>query len=289
VKYDPVKDRLQALVGRNRLARRLLFSILDRVFLRSRYVRREIERLKLAGFAPEQILDAGSGFGQYSFRLSQVFTQARITGLDIKEDLIQSCNDFWQSRGGDEGARVHFEVGNLLEMAYESQFDLALSVDVMEHIEEDERVFRNIGRALQPGGLFIMTTPYNDPSSQSGSSDQPFVDEHVRAGYSRPELTQKLAQAGMIIEKFVITYGPYGNVAWTLLQKWPMRWLSRAKWTAPMVALYLFPASALAWIFMQLDMAACNRSGGGILAVAKKQGTGNSKQETENRRGRLFQ
>jgi len=268
VKYDPVKDRLQALVGKNRLARRLFFSILDRVFLRSRYVRREIEWLKREGFHPEQILDAGSGFGQYSFRLAKVFAQARVTGLDIKEDLIQSCNDFWSNR---EGARFHFEVGNLLKMDYESQFDLALSVDVMEHIEEDERVFRNIGRALRPGGLFIMTTPYYDPSNPSGPSDQPFVDEHVRAGYSRPELIQKLAQANMTVEKFVITYGPYGNVAWTLLQKWPMGWLSRAKWAAPLVALYLIPAYGLAWIFMQLDMAVSNRSGGGILAVARKQ------------------
>ncbi len=270
MEYDPVKDRLQALVGRNRLARRLFFSILDRVFLRSRYVRREFERLKREGFHPEQILDAGSGFGQYTFRLSRVFPQAKITGLDLKEDLVQSSNKFWRSRGQSESARVHFEVGNLLEMAYDSQFDLALSVDVMEHIEEDERVFRNIGRSLKPGGLFIMTTPYYEPSSPSGSSDQPFVDEHVRAGYSRPELTRKLTQAGMAVEKFVITYGPYGNIAWTLLQKWPMNWLSRAKWAAPLVALYLIPAYALSWLFMQLDMAAKNQRGGGILAVARK-------------------
>jgi 2-polyprenyl-3-methyl-5-hydroxy-6-metoxy-1,4-benzoquinol methylase len=278
VEYDPVKDRLQALVGKNRLARRVFFSILDRVFLRSRYVRREIERLKRGGFEPQQILDAGSGFGQYSFRLSRVFPQARITGLDLKEVLVQSSNEFWRGIGGSDGDRIHFEVGNLLELTYDSQFDLALSVDVMEHIEEDELVFRNIGRSLKPGGLFIMTTPYYDISVGSSKSNQPYVDEHVRPGYSRSELTRKLAQGDMIIEKFVITYGFYGNVAWTLLQKWPMSWLSRARWLVPLVALYFIPAYALAWIFMRLDMAAKNQRGGGILAVARKQGTGDSKQ-----------
>lgn len=271
MEYDPVKDRLQALVGRNRLARRLFFSILDRIFLRSRYVRREIERLKREGFRPEHILDAGSGFGQYTFRLSRTFPQARITGLDLKEDLVRSGNEFWRGIGGGDGDRIHFEVGNLLELPYESQFDLALSVDVMEHIAEDELVFRNIGRSLRRGGLFIMTTPYYDVSTGSIKSDQPYVDEHVRPGYSRSELTQKLAQGGMIIEKFVITYGPYGHIAWTLLQKWPMSWLGRSKWLMPLVALYLIPAYALSWLFMQLDMAAENQRGGGILAVARKQ------------------
>jgi SAM-dependent methyltransferase len=281
VEYDPVKDRLQALVGRNRLARRLFFSILDRIFLRSRYVRREIERLKREAFHPEQILDAGSGFGQYTFRLSRVFPQAKIMGLDVRPDLVQSSNEFWRGVGGGDGDRIRFEVGNLLELPYESRFDLVLSVDVMEHIEADELVFRNMGRSLKPGGLFIMTTPYYDVSDGNSKSDQPYVDEHVRPGYSRSELTQKLAQGGMIIEKFVITYGAYGNVAWTLLQKWPMRWLSQSKWLIPLVALYLIPAYALSWLFMRLDMAAKNQRGGGILAVARKQGTENRERGAE--------
>jgi hypothetical protein len=122
-----------------------------------------------------------------------------------------------------------------------------------------------------------MTTPYYDVRGWSRRSGQPFVDEHVRPGYSRSELEAKLAQAQMVTDKFIITYGLFGRVAWTLLQKWPMSWLSKAKWLVPLVAIYLLPVYPLAWLFMRLDMTVQNRMGGGILAVAVKTGDGERK------------
>jgi 2-polyprenyl-3-methyl-5-hydroxy-6-metoxy-1,4-benzoquinol methylase len=266
MEYDPVKDKMQAALGRGVLARKLFFAALDRLFLRSRYVTREFSRLRKRGFQPVEILDAGSGFGQYSFRLARTFPQAMITGLDVKQDLVDSGNHY-APRAGFQN--VLFMVGDLLQLGMNERFDLALSVDVLEHIVEDRLVMANIAQALKPGGLFILTTPYF--SGQGGiSANQPFVGEHVRPGYSREEMREKLAGAGLELVQFTITYGPWGNVAWRLLQKGPMSWLSRRIWLAPLVALYFLFAYPVAWVCMQLDMLAENRDGGGILAVAKK-------------------
>lgn len=278
MEYDPVKDKLQTILGRSPVARRLFFGALDRLFLRSRYVRREISRLKASGFNPEQVLDAGSGFGQYSFRLARTFPGAKIIGLDVKADLVDSCNDFAKQAGLSPPDRIHFVVGDLLNLTYILQFDLVLAVDVMEHIEDDVRVFVNFGQALKPGGIFIMTTPYFDGENASLRADAPFVDEHVRPGYSKSELEQKLAQAGMTLERFTITYGPWGEAAWRLLQQWPMRWLAGRIWLLPLAALYLGIAYPAARVFMQLDMAAENPRGGGLLAVARKSWKSSSEQ-----------
>lgn len=268
MEYDPVKDRLQKFLGASVSARKLFFAALNRLFLRARYVRRELERLKTSSFSPVNILDGGSGFGQYSFRLAKTFPEARILGLDLKKELVESGNQFARQAGYD---RVSFAVGDLLTMTYEDQFDLVLSVDVMEHIEDDRTVFDNISRALKSGGLFVMTTPYFDGSSEHiPVADQPFVDEHVRPGYSRSELAEKLNQANIELRQFIITYGKWGNLAWLLLQKWPLSWLSGRSWLLPLVALYYCLAYPLAWFFMQMDLRTDNKSGGGILAVAAK-------------------
>jgi 2-polyprenyl-3-methyl-5-hydroxy-6-metoxy-1,4-benzoquinol methylase len=268
MEYDPVKDKMQAVLGSGVLARKLFFAALDRLFLRSRYVARALSRLHRQGFMPAEVLDAGSGFGQYSFRLAQVFPAAKITGLDVKQDLVDSGNQYAARAGV---GNVSFVVGDLLNLGYESRFDLALSVDVLEHIVEDRRVMTNLAKALKPGGLFILTTPYYaGPTAGETASTQPFVGEHVRPGYSQTEMREKLNGSGLQLTQFTITYGPWGNVAWRLLQKGPMSWLSGRIWLAPLVGIYFLLAYPIAWIFMRMDMQVKNSKGGGILAVAKK-------------------
>lgn len=264
MEYDAVKNRLERLLGDSVPARKLFFGAMDRLFLRARYIRREINRLKKVGFKPASVLDAGSGFGQYSYRLARTFPGAQITGLDLKSDLVESGNRFAKMMRLDN---ISFEAGNLLTMDDEDRFDLAISVDVLEHIEDDRGVIGNIGRALKQNGLFIFTTPYydgNDPDSAV------FVDEHVRPGYSREEAEEKLSGAGFRLETFTITYGPWGGAAWRLLQKLPMTWLSGRLWLLPLVFIYYLFAYPVSWLFMHFDMRIKNTRGGGILAIAVK-------------------
>ena len=41
----------------------------------------------------------------------------------------------------------------------ESSFDAAFILDVLEHIDEDETVLREIRRVLRPGGSLLITVP----------------------------------------------------------------------------------------------------------------------------------
>lgn len=42
------------------------------------------------------------------------------------------------------------------------QFDIVVSVEVLEHVEEDGQFVREVARVLKPGGFFLMTTPNGD-------------------------------------------------------------------------------------------------------------------------------
>ncbi len=77
---------------------------------------------------------------------------------------------------------------------FESEFDLIGGFDVLEHIEEDNAVLREMHRALQPGGGLILTVPQH-PFLWSVIDDYSF---HKRR-YTRSELIGKVRAAGFEI------------------------------------------------------------------------------------------
>lgn len=74
---------------------------------------------------------------------------------------------------------------------YTAEFDVIGAFDVIEHIEQDSQVLREIHRALKPGGGAMFTVPQH-PWLWSGQDERAC---HVRR-YRRHELADKLAQAG---------------------------------------------------------------------------------------------
>lgn len=74
---------------------------------------------------------------------------------------------------------------------YANEFDLIGAFDVIEHIDEDESVLREIHRALKPGAGAMFTVPQH-PWLWSAQDERAC---HKRR-YRRHELTDKLQQAG---------------------------------------------------------------------------------------------
>lgn len=54
-------------------------------------------------------------------------------------------------------------LGDMTNSGLESEsFDLVISVEVLEHVEDDKKFVSEVSRVLKPGGHFIMTTPNGD-------------------------------------------------------------------------------------------------------------------------------
>lgn len=70
--------------------------------------------------------------------------------------------------------------------------DLAIAVEVLEHVEQDARFVENVRRVLKPGGVFVMTTPNGD------FVPEPFPD-HQRH-YRKAQLHGLLAQVFESVE-----------------------------------------------------------------------------------------
>ena len=271
MKYDPIKDRLGRFVSKHPMLQRLFYGMLNLLFLRAWYVRREVRRL-LDAYPLSQslrVLDAGTGFGQYAYFVARTFPNATVHAVDVKQDYLDRAQDFVDQTPYRD--RVTWALDDLTDLQAEGPFDLILSVDVMEHIAADRTVFEHFARVVRPGGHVIINTP----SDQGGSdvqteSDESFIGEHVRDGYNLHALENKLRDAGLEPVRSLYTYGPYGSRAWRWLIKRPMQMLG-ATWASLIILpLYYLAALPLGLYLNARDLEHPNETGTGVLVVAQK-------------------
>jgi SAM-dependent methyltransferase len=198
MQYDPIKRSLGRVFNLHPWLRVLFYNLLDLLLLRSWYIRRELRKWRKIARPDAKILDAGSGFGQYVWRIARIGSGYSIKGIDIKDEQVADCNDFFRKRG--LGSRVIFECATLEDFNEKDNYDMILSVDVMEHIEEDERVMKNLCDALRKGGMLLISTPSDKGGSDVHHHDSDgavgFIDEHVRDGYNADDIRQKLEMRG---------------------------------------------------------------------------------------------
>jgi SAM-dependent methyltransferase len=273
--YDPIKDRLGGFFSRRPLLQRVFYGLLNLLFLRAWYVRREIRALlgSLPAGRPIRVLDAGTGFGQYAYFIARTFPSARVVAVDVKQDYLDNARRFLDQTP--QAGQVELARDDLTQLRAAGPFDFILSVDVMEHIEDDRAVFRHFARVLRPGGWVLINTPSDRGGSEvRQAGDTGFIEEHVRDGYALDALQDKLREAGLEPVRSLYTYGPYGSLAWRLLIKNPIRLLGKT-WAALVVLpLYYLAALPVGLALNALDLRQDNAEGTGLLVVAQKKVAG---------------
>lgn len=83
----------------------------------------------------------------------------------------------------------------------DNQFDCVVSIDVLEHLDDDQPFLRELRRVLRPGGRAIITVPNGDPRLLANRIKwrlgmTPEVYGHTRAGYTVAELSDSARSAG---------------------------------------------------------------------------------------------
>ncbi|MFH1423593.1 MAG: methyltransferase domain-containing protein [Candidatus Nealsonbacteria bacterium] len=89
-------------------------------------------------------------------------------------------------------------VGDVVNLPFEDNFfDLVAGFEVLEHIENDEKAFSEIARALKPSGLFLFSVPLRQ---------EVFNEFDLAAGHKRryeiAGLKELLSKNGLLILKY---------------------------------------------------------------------------------------
>lgn len=271
MQYDTIKRSLGSVVSHAPWMRVLFYHLLDLLLLRTWHIKRALNRWSKQT-PSASILDAGSGFGQYTYGLSQLRKTYSILGVDVKEEQIADCNEFFGKLGLSE--RVHFETQDLTKFQKVNGYDLILSVDVMEHILEDEQVFRNFYDSMREGGMLLISTPSDLGGSDSDEHEENeahgFIDEHVRDGYNIGDIQEKLSRAGFKTINAKYSYGTFGHISWILSMKWPITMLGFSKALFIILPFYYIIFFPWCLIFNLIDLYTHHNAGTGLIVEAYK-------------------
>jgi SAM-dependent methyltransferase len=151
---------------------------------RRRLFGREISKTGLP--LTSRVLDAGTSTGA-NLRLLRELGFRHVAGLDLSQEAIRYC---WEKGLG------LVQHGDVCGMPFANEsFDLVLATDIIEHVDDDLKALREIGRVLRVGGKMLITVP----AFQILWGLQDRISRHKRR-YVRQELVDIVTRAGFSIE-----------------------------------------------------------------------------------------
>ena len=269
MQYEPIKRSLGRVFNNKPFFRIFFYKLLDFLLLRAWYIRRELKETKKSIGKTASVLDAGSGFGQYTYFLSALSEGWNITGIDIEEEQIKDCNIFFNKIGC--SGRIKFDKADLTQFVNPDKYDIIISVDVMEHITDDVQVFKNFYQSLKTKGILLISTPSDQGGSDvHGDNEKSFISEHVRDGYSIAGIQEKLKTAGFSDVNIIYSYGIPGQISWKLSMKYPIALLNTSKLFFIILPIYYLICFPFCLLLNYIDLELNLDGGTGLIVKAWK-------------------
>jgi trans-aconitate 2-methyltransferase len=103
-----------------------------------------IAELNLKGY--ESVLDLGCGDGSITAQIAALLPEGEVLGIDASEGMISAALP-------KERQNLTFRRIDINDLDFNEQFDIVFSNATLHWIKDHNRLLRNVGRSLRPGGL----------------------------------------------------------------------------------------------------------------------------------------
>ncbi len=144
----------------------------------------------------KRVLEVGCGTGN----IIQYMTHKNILGVDIEKVYINIAKERFKNKKNIKFQL--FDLGKSLGSFKKFKPDTIICINVLEHIEKDEKFIKECESLLSPGGKLIIFVPAMP--SLYGEMDKTYG--HFRR-YTKSEVVQKLRK------KFKVENGEYLNIS----------------------------------------------------------------------------
>lgn len=105
----------------------------------------------------KRVLDLGCGYGGRALWYAEHCRPSAIAGIEIAEPVVDRCRALARRDGHEE---IEFLKGFGENLPFDDEaFDIVVSYDVQEHVQDPARTLEEIGRVLRPGGEAWMVFP----------------------------------------------------------------------------------------------------------------------------------
>ena len=158
---------------------------------------------RVRGGLGQRVLEIGCGTGTIT---SFMVDRQLVVGIDVVDDYIRSTSHRFDDRPNIV-VRRH-DLTESIDALRGYRFDSALSVNVFEHIANDEGAMKAVYALLEPGGTFTLLVPCH-PALLGGFDRD--IGHHRR--YTKRDLRRKLEASGFTVER-IRRSNPVGALGW---------------------------------------------------------------------------
>jgi len=166
-----------------------------------------------------RVLDAGCGLGIFSYHLKKRYSSASIDACDVDIEYIRMGEKIVREL---KIGKINFFQKDLLELSKKDEYDLIILVDVLEHIENDEKVINNLYKALKYTGILYLHVPKKNVKWKHYKWFLPLIRKeyhmsksHIRNGYTKNEIINILKNNNF---KIVSVRNTLGVIGWLALE-----------------------------------------------------------------------
>jgi SAM-dependent methyltransferase len=142
----------------------------------------------------ETILSVGCGEAYQESFLAGRFPQVRVDATDVSLEESQiNQNSF---------PNIQFQQLDILQVDSTPEYDLVMSIECLEHIQDYEKAFQNMAAKVKPGKYFYLSVPFASKEEQQDpklcqKEWQEF--QHYVPGFSFEDLTRMFSKNGFRI------------------------------------------------------------------------------------------
>ena len=165
-----------------------------------------IDLVKTVAAPGATVLDVAASQGNYSLWLAEL--GYKVTWNDLRSELADYVKMKYET------GEINYAPGNAFELGFDSQFDVVLITEIIEHVAHPDEFLQKISELVKPGGYIIMTTPNGeyirhnlpkfsdcpDPSLYEEQQFSPNSDGHIFLLHT-DEIPPLIEQAGLEISE----------------------------------------------------------------------------------------
>jgi len=211
---------------------------------------------------PKKIVDAGCGKGMIALACARRFPYAEVIGVDLNETQNRTNRQVAEMTGI---TNIRYLTMDVMKLSDVGRFDLIVSTDMLEHLENDLGGVKMFLEALEPEGHLLVHVPHLTRNTLGWRrANWMDVEGHVRPGYTKEGLTDLLNKGGFSVKICVYNYNSLETLANDI-----SKWITGAKEQNRGIYAAAFPF--LLFLSYMGSFYRSQKDGSGLIALAVKE------------------